>query len=660
MNIGPDGCAPQGQITNIYQFSDNFSWTKGRHQMKAGAEFRNVISPSIFLPRQRGEYNYTTLAEFLSDDKPAGGGNGALRGIGSAIFAVNFQSYFWFIQDDIKLKPNLTLNLGLRYEYVGNARDMALQDFNSIADVDANDPGLIAARNLFRRPEFFAEGIHFREPETDKNNYGPRLGIAWSPNYQSGWLHKIFGDQGQSSVRAGYTLAYDFFFQNLSTLQLPPQFQSEIDANGGSGGFFGSDTRFLENGGIPNAGAGLPSELFTDTALARLLTQAYIFDMVTPYTQAWTLSFQREFAKNWAIELRYLGNHASHLYAQIRQNGGVDVTHHLGQFLPTFFNASEVPSLNQRNNMRTLGDLQALQKTALEDLGFAGGVTAFEQLGSSFYHGFATNVKHRFSQGFLLDASYTWSHTIDDNTNELFTSFLNPRRPEDGLTGYGRERSTSALDRTHRFVTGLVWELPFGDGRAYLNQNKILSSIVGGWTVSGIYQIESGQPVTVQSGVDSNLNFDGAGDRSIINPNGAEGVGTTVSPILNSDGDIVGYLADNPNAQYVQAGAGARTNAGRNTLRLPRLNNLDLTVSRHFRITEGSRLSFRADFFNALNHAQFLPLGLATNGASVFAQNATDGSSQAFVTLGTPFFNNPEGAFSSSPRTIQFSLKYSF
>ncbi|HKG20446.1 MAG TPA: carboxypeptidase-like regulatory domain-containing protein, partial [Blastocatellia bacterium] len=549
VNIGPFGCAPQGQVTNLYQWADTFSWTKGRHQMKYGVDVRNTIAPASFLPRLRGEYDFSTLSEFLRDVKPTGA-NGGLRGIGSGTFAINFPSIYWFVQDDIKIRPDLTLNVGLRYEWVGNSRDTQLQNLNRIADVEANDPGLIAARNLLGRPDFFPEGIHFREPKTDKNNFAPRIGFAWSPSFEGGILGAIFGKQGDSSIRAGYTLAHDFFFQNLATLQLPPQFQSEIDASSGNGGLFGSNTNFLANGGIPGGGGTLDPALFTDTALARSLTQAFVPDMITPYTQSWSLSYQRQFLNNWAVEFRYLGTHASHLFSQIRLNAGVDVTHRLGVFLPTFFSRNEVPGLNARSNLTTLADATALSQRALSGLGFSGNVTSFEQQGSSVYHGFSANLKRRFATGLTLDTSYTWSHVIDDGTNELFTSFINPRRPEDPLTGFGRERSTSALDRTHRFVIGWVWDLPFGSGRALLNNNKFISSALGGWTISGIYQIESGQPVTPISGIDANLNSDSAGDRSIINPNGQEGVGSTVSAVLNTNfssatsgcsGNIVGF-----------------------------------------------------------------------------------------------------------------------
>ncbi|HEY7543848.1 MAG TPA: TonB-dependent receptor, partial [Blastocatellia bacterium] len=276
--IGPFAEGPQSNITNVYQASDTMSWTRGRHQMKFGADYRRAIAPSDFLPRGRGEYAYASLERFLLDLKPDGS-NGGLRGVGSGSFVGNQWATYAFFQDDFKLRPNLTLNLGLRYEYTSNARDAALQNLNSISDVDANDPTLRAIRQR-TGINLFEDGIHFREPKTDKNNWAPRIGVAWAPDFNDGWLHRIFGEAGQSSIRAGFGVAHDVLFQNLVNLQLPPQLQSEIDASSGNGGIFGSNTSFLQSGGIP-AGGPVDPALFTDPATARALTQAIILDTQT-------------------------------------------------------------------------------------------------------------------------------------------------------------------------------------------------------------------------------------------------------------------------------------------------------------------------------------------------------------------------------------------
>src|SRR5262249_7277247 len=162
-------------------------------------------------------------------------------------------------------------------------------------------------------------------------------------------------------------------------------------------------------------------------------------------------------------------------------------------------------------------------------------------------------------------------------------------------------------------------------------------------------------------------------DRAVINPNGQKGVGSNVSAVLNTNssaagctgsivplsclslnggpigkGSVVGYVGNTPNAQYVRAGYGARTNAGRNTLRVPKINNLDFTLFKNFRITENHRLQFRAQMFNALNHPQFLP------------RAGTSGAAFSLVNLGNPLFNQPTQLFNSGSRVIELAVRYSF
>ncbi|HET9530663.1 MAG TPA: TonB-dependent receptor, partial [Blastocatellia bacterium] len=169
--IGPNGNSPQSGITNVYQLADTLSWTKGRHQLKFGADYRNAIAPGDFLPRGRGEYSYQTLEDLLLDIKPeTPGSNGLLRGVGSGFFAGNQWAIYPFIQDDFKLRPNLTINLGLRYEYTSNARDAKLQELNAISNVPADDPILQQIRQTPGLEGYFPNGIIFGEPETDKNN----------------------------------------------------------------------------------------------------------------------------------------------------------------------------------------------------------------------------------------------------------------------------------------------------------------------------------------------------------------------------------------------------------------------------------------------------------------------------------------------------------
>ena len=180
---------------------------------------------------------------------------------------------------------------------------------------------------------------------------------------------------------------------------------------------------------------------------------------------------------------------------------------------------------------------------------------------------------------------------------------------------------------------------------------------------------ESGEKATVLSGIDSNLNGDPAPDRAIINPAGVANTSSVVTPLLRScaafnvddscvvsDADrIVGYLAADPNAQYIQAGLGALSNSGRNTLLLPPIKNLDFSIFKNFAIGEGSKkIQLRADLYNAFNHPQYVPGSV--DGVDPIA---TTGVAQ-INTVGQSDFDVPSHVFSSHPRVIQLALRFDF
>jgi hypothetical protein len=179
-------------------------------------------------------------------------------------------------------------------------------------------------------------------------------------------------------------------------------------------------------------------------------------------------------------------------------------------------------------------------------------------------------------------------------------------------------------------------------------------SVFGGFSFAGTYTYEMGENVTVLSGNDTNLNGDAAGDRSIINPSGVKNTSSLVTALKNTAGKTVGYLATNPNAQYIQAGLGARSTAGRNTLRMPAINNVDFSLSKDFAITEGTKLQFRADFINGFNHPQYVT---GTPNSVVPIASTAVGNVN---TVGRAQFNQPDLVFSSNPRIIQLALRLKF
>lgn len=274
-------------------------------------------------------------------------------------------------------------------------------------------------------------------------------------------------------------------------------------------------------------------------------------------------------------------------------------------------------------------------------------ITGFLSNGNSSYYGFSTQLTRRFSGGLQATAAYTWSHLIDDSTAEVNSTVLSPRRVQD-FQDYSAEKADSALDRRHRFVISGLYELPF------FKHGGWKRALLGGFSFAGTLTFESGEKATVLSGIDSNLNGDAAGDRAIINPNGARGTSSTVPALTNSAGKIVGYLADNPNAEYIQAGRGAVATAGRNTLPLPGIENLDFSVFKNFALTETMRFQFRVDFYNAFNHPQYIP-----GSPNIVAPIPTTAVSN-INTVGSASFNKPDEIFSSNPRVIQLGLRFNF
>jgi hypothetical protein len=228
----------------------------------------------------------------------------------------------------------LTINLGLNYVYQQVPLTARQQTLNSIASV----PGL----------------LEFNEPKAQKKNFAPRVGLAYAPNFQTGVLHRIFGGPDQSAIRASFAMAYDTIVDNLYILSLPPQFNQTIDVGTNFPGTPLVTPNFLANGGIPpNV---LPGAT-TDPTAARAATSAFIPDQQVPYSMSWGLTYQREFRKNVAVELRYLGSRGVHLPTQNRINIQNRVFDGPGGSLPTFLST---PSQETIDSLSTsLADIQA-------------------------------------------------------------------------------------------------------------------------------------------------------------------------------------------------------------------------------------------------------------------------------------------------------------
>src|SRR5256885_1052706 len=526
VTVGPGDNTFQKQ--NSYQIADTFSWTRGKHSFKFGGQYNHFIYPQFFLPRSNGDNQYGTANAFINDIKPDSPGR-TLRGAGTGSFLGTQSSFYGFAQDDFKFSPRLTLNLGVRYEYWTNPVGASEQALNAVS----NAPGLIT----------------FGNPQTDKNNIAPRIGFAYDPR-----------GNGKTAIRGGFGIAYDVKFQNFASITLPPQLQSELNPASActlspqpSWCTTPNNSGFLAGGGLPSAY--LPP---ANQKAARGLTTSFIDDTVMPKILTWSLGVQHELARNTTVEVRYLGTRGLELPVQFRRN-------HISAFdsgiapLPTFFKASDIPTTwtastptdTPFNGFDSNIYDQAPCTTGAGVCPFKGNITADPPLGSSIYHAGSISLTQRARHGLTFNANYTYAHTIDNSTNEFFTSLLNPRRAQD-TNRLGEDRGNSDLDVRHKFALSLTYQVP-----DVKTENRFVKTLVNGFQIGSIYLAQSGQPVSLQSGnagIDSNGNGDTAGDRASVNPFASGLAGSDVFALCELPNGTVGQSNGGPGAFNVATG----------------------------------------------------------------------------------------------------------
>ena len=646
LNVGPDPNAPQYAIQNNYQLVDNVSWVKGKHALKFGIEGRKRISPQLFVQRSRGDYEYTTLQGFATDATPD---TIAERSFGSAGYAGDQAAVYWYGNDIYKIRPNLSLNIGLRYEYSTTPYGWTQQSLNSVSNV----PGLIT----------------FGSPQAPKHDFMPRVGFAYSP-----------GTTGNTSIRGGFGMGYDVLYDNIGVLERPPQIGSTVDCpNNPACPASGS---FLASGGIPPENLSGISVL--DPATARADTSAYLPDQVRyPYAESWNLGVQHVFRSNYTLDVRYVGSRGVDLNVQSRLNFVDGVTP--ATAVPTYLQAPTQAALNGLPNAwaqcaapaviasgagsglqgcpglalsntgsgaGAAGDVPGTLSFGYNDTGvppgggydpnwfnngFFGAVTAYEPWGASTYHGLATQLNRRFSNGLQFQAAYTWSHTIDNSTADFHSEDLSPRRPQD-FRNLPAERGDSILDHANRISIATIYDVPWYKG----SSSWLKKNVLGNYEIAPVYIYESGQWGTTQSALDTNLNYDAAGDRTIYNAAGVKGTGSDVVGLVATAGpqagNIVAYEAVNPN-----------------TLKTPPIDNIDMTVAKHIAINERLRVDFLAQAFNVFNHPQWVT-GSLNNVNSI----GDVGAAQQYFVPTASNFDNAKLNFASNARTMQLALKFIF
>lgn len=695
-SIGPATNLPQGRIVEVYQFTDNFSVTLGRHQIVTGVDVRRLVNSVPFLPNLNGQFRFPD-ADRLAANAP----DRVILGAGEPTIRYTETDQFYFFQDDWKIRENLSLNIGVRYEHTGQPINV----LNTLSALRENNPD-----EAFYRQNLPIEARTVSRLPADNNNLAPRIGFAYTPRVKSGLFGALLGD-GDTVFRGGYSIAYDPAFYNILlnvSTSAPAVFLNTIPNNAS----LGSPTFRLPANPTGDVVRGqLSSFLQRNTFDPRLLNQTIVADdFHSPYAQQWSFGFQRQLNRDNVAEARYVGGRGVGLFQSINRNpflgvpgsatnGGLVSGFRSAGGGGTVFTFPAFPS--------ALGGLTPLSCTntagTLDNEGVCNGrilpqglVRSRENTGFSTYHSLQTRYNGRLFKQLTLGFAYTFSKALD-NASEIF-AFGESAFAANPLNIGKPEKSISGFDRPHAISFNFIHDLPL-----FKEQKGFLGKVLGGFQLNGTYVIASGRPFTVTqfSGFGFGLpsyqdnlfqstfaGFD-AVRPFLANPKaprrevaitdvdasyyGFFGVDADDNPlpfvpsptgyyslnVANTQTDANGNSVLTPvnlnDVRYILNGPGAAARFGnsfgnipRNGERGPRLNQANFGIFKNTKFKERFNLQFRAEFFNIFNHPN---AGYGVAGLdSLYDFDLED--------AGTTF--NDRGEAELSSRRIQFGLRFVF
>ncbi len=560
------GMAALTKVSHTYNLSDALTYSTGRHTFKTGLELRRIHLPSLQQSNASGRISFSASA--TSANSTGYTFADFLMGLPSSTQEVPVKEPIllrqteWaaFFQDDWRLTPRLTFNLGLRYELFLNP----YEDRNRLAMFDARRGAIVVASNGGKLPlnEFLPAVIekltdasgNWRFPllsdkeagfnprrliDTQYHHWGPRFGFVYQADRA-----------GKFIIRGGYGIFYTRYPIQylLQTVAVNPPFAglfnySQRITNGVPALTF--DAPFLAAGGTASVSpAGLQK------------------DFTLPDNQQWNLTLERDIGWGTVFSLGYVGNKGTHLYRSINANASyLDAN---GEVVRRYRDTFGTSTINFRQTN-----------------------------GNSIYHAMQLEVRRRARRGLLLQGNWTWAKGLDDTGETVQASLLD-------IENLGRDRADSDYVRRHVIKLNATWDLPFGRGRALLTTPpRWLNHVVGSWRWSGIWQYTSGMRFTPT--------FTAAGGLSNNRPDVVAGV-----PANLPRGERSPDRWFNPAAFSLVPAVDPSTgrprfgNAGRNILVAPGLNVADLSLAKSFPVwREGHRIAFRLESFNAFNHANY-------------------------------------------------------
>ncbi len=584
---------PKRNRIDHWQVNDNFSFLRGAHSMKAGFEWRHQKATFVVGNRAQGEFFFS--GGFSGDafgDFLLGTLSRVRRAYPLDLFGVYDDFFGAYFQDDWKAHKNLTVNLGVRWEanpfYKGIRNQMSAFDFTKGHILVASEGGKIdltaqqVSRIIYPRYADVIEtseqrGLPISVRPADRRDWAPRVGLAWRP-----WGKET------TVVRAAYGIFFEFADTNFpnSYAKVPPFVWNEDDSISTSG----RPVRFLSD---PFLGV----EAATAGGFPTLLTSQV--GMRNAYSQQWNLTVQRALPWNMAAEVGYVGQKGTRL--ELNQN----------------FNDCPASTTSCSQARRPYPRFGASQRGDFD--------------AQSVYHALQTKIEKRSTRGLSFLASYVYSKSLDNSSNDLGGS------PNQYDLRYNR--GVSDNDIPHRVVGSWTYALPWGRTLA----SRPLRILATGWEVSGILTLQSGLPFSVS------INSDRANTGR---------TGQRPNPRL-VDGKVLEANLDQPRLDqwfdtraFDMPAVGTFGAIGRNTLRRDGVETVDFSVLKNFTVAEGKEFQFRAEFFNLFNHADF---------------NAPSATLSSVVPLdaavGTPA--RTPGGFGTvnsarDPRIIQFGFKFVF